>query len=64
MSHDDWRELCEAIMHESDPEKLMDLVNELNRVLEKREEELRRNQRGEAGEEPQAGWSSEELLPN
>jgi len=64
LSSDDWRELCEAIMNESDPEKLMDLVNELNRVLEEREKELRRNQRRDPREESPAGWTPEELLPN
>ena len=36
-----WRELCEAIMKETDPEQLMNLVDRLNMVLEQREVELR-----------------------
>ncbi len=36
-----WRELCEAIMKETNPEQLMDLVDRLNLVLEQREVELR-----------------------
>ena len=41
MSENNWRTLCEQIMRESDPEKLMELVEELNQALEAREEELR-----------------------
>jgi predicted component of type VI protein secretion system len=41
MGENNWRELCEQIMKESDPEKLMELVEELNQALEAREEELR-----------------------
>lgn len=36
-----WRELCQRIMAEKDPDKLWALVEELNRTLEKREEQLR-----------------------
>jgi hypothetical protein len=38
-----WKDLCEAIMQEGDPQKLMTLVDELNRALDQRESELRRN---------------------
>ena len=41
MSDLSWRELCEAIMKETDPERLMKLVDRLNQVLEQRETELR-----------------------
>jgi hypothetical protein len=41
MAENNWRELCEQIMKESDPEKLMELVEQLNEALEAREEELR-----------------------
>jgi hypothetical protein len=34
----DWRHLAEQASKEADPKKLTDLVNELNRVLAKREE--------------------------
>ena len=41
MGENTWRELCEQIMKEGDPEKLMELVEQLNQALEAREEELR-----------------------
>jgi len=41
MRENNWRELCEQITKESDPEKLMELVEQLNQALEAREEELR-----------------------
>jgi hypothetical protein len=34
-----WRELCSAIMKEQDPNKLLNLVDDLNRELERRENE-------------------------
>jgi len=37
----DWRELSEAAAGEQDPEKLMELVEELNRLLEERENEIK-----------------------
>ena len=36
-----WRQLCERIMAEKDPEKLWKLVDELNKTLEVRERQLR-----------------------
>ena len=39
---DRWKELCEAIVEESDSKRLIDLVDKLNRVLEEREIEFRR----------------------
>jgi hypothetical protein len=36
-----WRELCEAIVDEEDSNRLMELVNKLNRVLEERETEFK-----------------------
>ncbi len=36
-----WRELCQRIMSEKDPEKLWALVDELNKTLEEREQQLR-----------------------
>ena len=36
MSDTPWEQLCEAIMKERDPEKLLALVDELNRALERR----------------------------
>lgn len=42
-THDErWRELCQAIVEESDSNRLMELVNKLNRVLEERETEFKR----------------------
>lgn len=44
-----WRELSEAAAHEQDPEKLLELVEQLNRALE--EEEIKRKSPS------QEGWS-------
>jgi hypothetical protein len=41
MSENTWRELCEAIMREKNPKKLLVLVDALNRELDQREKELR-----------------------
>jgi hypothetical protein len=41
MTTDRWKELCEAIMREPDPQKLMELVEKLNLTLEERENELK-----------------------
>ncbi len=38
---EDWRALSEAASREQDPEKLMQLVDELNRALARREMEIR-----------------------
>ena len=38
----DWRALSEAASREQDPEKLMQLVEELNQALLRREQESRR----------------------
>ena len=38
----DWRALSEAASREQDPEKLLLLVDELNRILTLREQEMRR----------------------
>ena len=38
----DWRALSEAASREQDPEKLMRLIEELNRALLRREQECRR----------------------
>jgi hypothetical protein len=37
----DWKELSQAAAQEKDPQKLMELVEQLNRVLEEREAELK-----------------------
>jgi len=36
-----WMHLCEAAALEQDPEKLMELVSEINRLLEEKEKRLR-----------------------
>jgi hypothetical protein len=36
----DWRELSEAASQERDPKKLMELIEELNKVLDQRERDL------------------------
>ncbi|HET7440029.1 MAG TPA: hypothetical protein VFJ47_01910 [Terriglobales bacterium] len=38
-THDrDWREVSQAASQEQDPEKLLQLVHELNEILQKQEE--------------------------
>ena len=36
-----WRVLCEQAAIEQDPEKLMQLIEQINRMLEEKEERLR-----------------------
>lgn len=48
MSESKWKELCHAIMHETDPAALVGLVDELNRALEQRGAVLRHSRRGES----------------
>jgi hypothetical protein len=43
MKDESWRQLCEAIIKEKDPNRLMEMVAELNIKLEEREIELRRS---------------------
>jgi hypothetical protein len=35
--NENWRELCKAAANEVDPNKLMDLITELNKALEERD---------------------------
>lgn len=37
----DWKELSQAAAQEKDPQKLMELVEQLNRALEEREADLK-----------------------
>jgi hypothetical protein len=37
-----WVELCRAAMNEKDPDKLLKLTEEINRLLEEREQRLRK----------------------
>lgn len=49
-----WRELCQRIMSETDPERLWALVEQLNKELEQREQQLRTEQ-GESEQTKKAG---------
>jgi hypothetical protein len=37
----EWRELCEQASKETDPDKLIKIIERLNEVLERRERQLR-----------------------
>ena len=39
-----WQKLCEQAADEQDPQKLMELIDEINRFLETKEERLSREQ--------------------
>lgn len=41
-----WKQLCEQAAKEQDPEKLMGLIAEINRLLALKEERLRRKPSG------------------
>ena len=45
----DWRTLSEAASREQDPQKLLQIVQDLNRALDQREQEQRQRQNGQAG---------------
>ena len=38
-----WMQLCEHAANEQDPDKLMELVREINRLLEEKERRLKQN---------------------
>jgi len=40
--HSNWRDLCHAALEATDPDELLEIVQELNKVL-KREEQVRRD---------------------
>jgi hypothetical protein len=40
LTYHDWRELAQAARDEEDPERLMQLIEELNRALEARAQDL------------------------
>jgi hypothetical protein len=42
---EEWMQMCERAAIEQDSEKLMALINEINRMLEEKEERLKRRQR-------------------
>ena len=37
-----WRELCQRAEKEQDPQKLLELTEEINRLLEEKEQRLRK----------------------
>lgn len=41
-----WMELCQQASVEQDSERLLELVNEINRLLEEKEERLKNLRRG------------------
>ena len=41
MPDTEWRELCEQASKETDPDKLIKIIERLNEVLERREQQLR-----------------------
>ena len=50
-----WRRLCEQAAEEQDPQKLMKLIEEINQLLETKEERLlREQQEREAKAQPAA----------
>ena len=46
-----WRTLCEQAADEQDPDKLMELINEINQLLESKEERLLREREHQEREE-------------
>ena len=38
-----WMQLCEQATVEQDPQKLVELINEINRLLEEKERRLKQN---------------------
>jgi hypothetical protein len=42
-----WRQYCEQAAVEQDPKKLLELVKEINRLLEEKEQRLSRERRSE-----------------
>ena len=39
---ENWMELCEQAASEQDPERLLQLINEINRMLDQKQERLKR----------------------
>jgi hypothetical protein len=44
-----WRDLCSQAAEEQDPDRLMELVREINQLLEEKEQRLKRETSGEKG---------------
>ena len=53
-----WMELCELATKELDPVKLMELVAEINRILESKEQRLKAADPKSIGKEPPAASES------
>ena len=47
----DWRELCKAAANEMDPERLLDLIVEINKALDERDQK----RKADLDENPEAG---------
>jgi len=43
-----WRELCARATVEQDPDKLLELTQEITRLLDEKQERLRKTRKGEA----------------
>ncbi len=61
MQEESWRRLCEAIMRETDPHRLMQLVTQLNETLDQRENQLRRIRASEGKEKTGDGEDLDDL---
>jgi hypothetical protein len=46
-----WKELCQAIVEESDSNRLLELVSKLNSVLEERETKFQRRSEGQGSDQ-------------
>jgi hypothetical protein len=51
MKESNWKDLCERISHETNPEELMTLVEELNRTLAGQQGERQRLSKSETAEQ-------------
>lgn len=49
-----WLKLCEQAASERDPHKLMELINEINRLLSEKEDRLLRQAQGQKKQESAA----------
>lgn len=41
-----WEQLCKLAADERNPDRLMELIDEINRLLEEKEQRLKRQRRG------------------
>ena len=55
MEDEHWKKLCQAIVEESDSNRLMELVGKLTRVLEARENKRHRQNGGQVSNEGEGG---------